>query len=165
MKKILSLIACFCTALAAIAQPQVAVNIVGTNSAGGPGGFQVTSTGVAFSGVVTGLTNTTTLFVGQFTNGSANAALAFATYYTNTFNRKIQADFTCSISNALGTSGSVAVYGFTAAGSARLPFFWGSAGTNLITNTIPYQLDAGGYFSVSNTTGSGLLVTNDVIGF
>ena len=165
MKTFLSLIVALTIGVSAFAQPQVAVNILGTNSSGGPGGFQVTSSGVAFSGTVTGITNLTPIFVGQFTNGSANTACASSNYYTNTFGRKITADLSLSCSNALGTGGNSAIYGYTAAGVARIPYYFASAGTNLITNTISYQLDPGGYLAVSNLTGTWLFITNSVEGF
>jgi hypothetical protein len=163
MKNIIAFIFAALLGASAYAQPQVQVNLLATNQYGGPGGFMVTSNGIAFSGTVTGLTNNTAMFIGQFTNGTANTALALATYYTNTFGRKVQADFTLSVSNAINVSGGLAIYGYTSTGVARPPYFVGEAGTNLVTNTIPYQIDSGGYFAITNLSGSWTLLTNDVV--
>ena len=110
------------------------------------------------SGIISALgytpaTNVTSLTYTEFTNGASGALTAFNTYYTNTFNRKINVYFQASV-----PSGALVTMNLYQSNNAYASPQFSTA----ITNVLECHLSPGDYVVLSNTVGSATIVTNFV---
>jgi hypothetical protein len=126
---------------------------------------------VTISGVLTGngagLTNIPMSGPVQYTNF---ASTSFATYYTNTFGRRINVYLSYYLTQTASAGAQIAIWRVDTNNiSFNIPTIFCSASVGVTldtaaTNTATFLLAPGAYFSVTNTVGTAALVTNTVEG-
>ena len=93
------------------------------------------------------------------TNGSAGVALAYNTYYTNTFGRKAKVYFTSANSTAASYQVEIFVFN-TNQPFVAPPIYVTQPNLSIGTNTTVFDLGAWDYFGMTNTIGTATIVTN-----
>jgi len=111
-----------------------------------------------FNGILTGKVPDTYNY-SPITNGSAGVALAYNTYYTNTFGRKAKVYFTSANSTAASYQVEIFVFN-TNQPFVAPPIYVTQPNLSIGTNTTVFDLGAWDYFGMTNTIGTATIVTN-----